>query len=86
MFVLVHVASPRFAYVDKGKTAVALPFAVGQGIADMVMKATDKWRRQREAELRHALAAMRRRDFMAKTNKPMTIKAIVIGVHAGRIA
>jgi hypothetical protein len=75
VFVFVHVASPRFAYVDKGKTKVALPYAVGRGIADMVTKATDKWRRQREAELRHASAAARRREFMEKPDKPMTIKA-----------
>jgi hypothetical protein len=76
VFVFVHVASPRFVFVDKGKTAVTLPVRVAEGLAYMVIKATDKWRRQKEAEVRHATAALRRRDRLTRAlaDKPMSIK------------
>jgi DNA topoisomerase VI subunit B len=76
VFVFVHVTSPRFTFVDKGKTAVALPPRIAGGLAAMVIKATDKWCRQKEAEVRHATAALRRRDRLTRAlaAKPMSIK------------
>jgi len=76
VFVFVHVASPRFAFVDKGKTAVALPPRVADGLASMVIKATDKWQRQKEAEVRRPIAVLRRRDRLTRAvaDKPISIK------------
>ena len=75
VFVFVHVTAPRFTFVDKGKTAVSLPPRIADGLTDMVVKATEKWRRQKEAEVRHSIAALRRRDRLTRAfaDKPMKI-------------
>lgn len=82
VFVLVHVASPRFTFIDKGKTAVALPVSVARGLTDMVTKATAKWERQKRAEIRHSQAALRRQEALTKRDKPMSIKDAAYEVMA----
>lgn len=82
VFVLAHVASPRFEFTDKGKTTVELPFEVGNALAEMMTKATGKWRRQREAELRNPAAALARRDRFVGSDKPMTVKDAAYEVMA----
>jgi Protein of unknown function C-terminus (DUF2399) len=74
VFVFVHMASPRFAFIDKGKTAVSLPEPVATGLGEMIVKATARWRRQKRAEIRHADAVRRRTELLAKPTKPMSIK------------
>jgi hypothetical protein len=82
VFILVHVTTPRFVFIDKGKTAVQLPHAIARGLTEMAIKATAKWSRQRVAEIRHAAAAARRRDSFTRRDKPMSIKDAAYRVMA----
>jgi hypothetical protein len=74
VFVLVHVALPRFTFIDKGKTAVSLPSEVAHGLTGMVARVTGRWERQKIAEIRHSQAALRRQEALTKSGKPMSIK------------
>jgi hypothetical protein len=58
-FVL-HVASPRLMFLDKGKSDVDLPAEVDNAIVAVVRQVTAQWCKQRRAEERHASAAQRR--------------------------
>jgi hypothetical protein len=82
VFALVHVASPRFTFIDKGKTAVSLPYTVARGLTRMVAKATGRWERQKTAEIRHSQAALRRQEALTTRDKPMSIKEAAYEVMA----
>jgi hypothetical protein len=82
VFAFAHVASPRFAFTDKGKTAVELPHTVARGLTGMMDRATRKWERQKIAEIRHSRAELRRHQAMTKSDKPIQVKEAAYAVMA----
>jgi hypothetical protein len=71
---LLHLASPRLDFLDKGKSSVVLPDEVCQAITGIIMDVTKPWAKQRRAEDRSVSAESRRMDRLAAGDKPMTIK------------
>ena len=69
-----HVASPRLAFLDRGKSSVDLPHQVGKAIVAAVEHVTATWAKQRKAEEREASARLRRDDVLNARTKPMTTK------------
>ena len=45
--------------------------SVAKTIADMLAKSTDRWAKQRKAEIRDANARFRRADRMSRRDRPM---------------
>ena len=45
--------------------------SVAKTIADMLAKSTDRWAKQRKAEIRDANARFRRSDRMSRRDRPM---------------
>jgi DNA topoisomerase VI subunit B len=78
--VFVHAASPRLAFLDRGKARVALPHMVAVRLADLVTSASAKWTKQKRAEIRSSSAFWRRRDAMVKRDKPMKQTAAAASV------
>jgi hypothetical protein len=70
-----HLASPRLAFLDKGKSVVALPDEVDKVITDAVLHVTKAWAKQRKAEERNASAEARRIDRLTKSDRPFSLKA-----------
>jgi hypothetical protein len=77
-----HVASPKLTFLDRGKSAVALPYDVNKAIAAAVRAVTDQWAKQRKAEERNAQARLRRDDALRASAKPMSIRDAAFGVMA----
>jgi hypothetical protein len=74
----VHLTCPRFDFTDKGKSAVELPPVVGLTMEDLVISATRKWTRQREAEIRDHNNILRRQEALdreARKRRPTLTKA-----------
>jgi hypothetical protein len=63
-FVFMHLVSPRLPFKDKGKSEIALASPVWARMRDLVVSATDKWRKQREAEYRHHAAIAKRLEAL----------------------
>jgi DNA topoisomerase VI subunit B len=66
---VVHLACPRVAYTDRGKSAVVIPgkgFELSDAISSGVEAVTAKWAKQRKAEERQASAMSRRRQAMTR--------------------
>jgi hypothetical protein len=81
-FVL-HLATPRPSFLDKGKTIVKLPWQVEDAILDAVRRVTAQWRKHREKEKRDASAQLRRMDVMTAAAKPISVgKAAAIAMTA----
>jgi hypothetical protein len=59
---VVHYASPRVEFADRGKGTLALPPEVTDEIVDLVGAVTKDWAKQRRAELRSATAEARRNE------------------------
>jgi Histidine kinase-, DNA gyrase B-, and HSP90-like ATPase len=78
--VFIHAASPRLAFLDRGKARVALPHTVAGRLADLVTSASAKWTKQKTAEIRSSAAFWRRRDAMIRRDKPMKQKAAAASV------
>ncbi len=74
VIVFAHLAAPRLDFLDKGKSSVALPWGVGETIVGLVEKVTDRWAKQRKAEIRSAGARSRRMDMLSRRDRPVTIK------------
>jgi hypothetical protein len=77
---LAQVVSPRLEFLDRGKARVALPPLVGAKLNELVGAVTDRWRKQRKAEERHASAATRRHEAMTKRDRPVSIKEAAFAV------
>jgi hypothetical protein len=70
-----HLTSPRFAFVDKGKASVWLKDEVVDRMKALIVEATKKWRKQAEAEIRTENASVRREERLAcKQPRAMTKK------------
>ena len=61
---ILHVASPRLTFIDKGKSDVDLPAEVDNAIVAVIQQVTATWCKQRKAEKRDASAKLRRMDVM----------------------
>jgi hypothetical protein len=81
-----HVASPRLAFLDRGKATVDLPNEVTRAIIAAVQQVTMIWAKQRKAEERDRSAALRRMDAMTAAAKPMSIKDAAYRVMASAYA
>ena len=77
-----HVVSPRLEFLDRGKARVSLPLAVSLKLNELVGAVTERWRKQRKAEERHASASARRREAMTSRARPVTIKEAAFEVMA----
>jgi hypothetical protein len=66
-----HVACPRVDYLDRGKSAVALPEAAREAILNVVIGVTKKWTKQRKAEERDRSARQRRDERMIVRERPL---------------
>jgi hypothetical protein len=75
-----HVVSPRLEFLDRGKARVALPQPVGQKLNELVGAVTERWRKQRKAEERHASASARRWEALTKRDRPVSIKEAAFAV------
>ena len=72
--VLVHLACPRVAYTDRGKSAIVMNSrADADALLDAVTAVTRSWTRQRKAELRDRSREIGRRDALARRRR-VTIK------------
>jgi DNA topoisomerase 6 subunit A-like protein len=67
------IPDPRVDYLDRGKSAIDLPFNVSRVIRDLVKSVTKDWCRQRKREEREASTALERRDRLCSTRR-VTIK------------
>jgi hypothetical protein len=77
-----HVATPRPAFLDKGKSVVRLPREVEAPIKDAARQVTDDWAKQRKREEKEANATLKRMDALTKPAKPMSIKDAAFSVMA----
>jgi hypothetical protein len=68
---------PSPDYTDRGKSALSLPYAVGDAIVDAVRAVCAKWAAQKKREDRDRAAALRRREALSAAAKPerITVKA-----------
>lgn len=74
--VAVHVACPRIAYTDRGKSAASFPPAVRAALAGLVQSAVKRWEKQRRAEDRNADRFFRRQQAMRPREKRDTLKDV----------
>lgn len=81
--VFLHIASPRFGFVDYGKTTVALPPSVSAALSDLVEKVTAKWTRQKRSEYRDERARLRREEKFRHKDRPMSLVEAVRFVEPG---
>ncbi len=70
VLVAVHLAIPGASYTDRGKTALSVPYGVGEALFDAVTAVTKRWARQMEAEIRDHGRKLRRREAMTAAAKP----------------
>jgi hypothetical protein len=77
-----HVVSPRFDFLDRGKSRVNLPTPVAEKLEEMIRSATAKWTRQKRAEIRELSALLKRHDAMVSRDKPVSIKEAAYSVMA----
>jgi hypothetical protein len=77
-----HVASPRLAFLDRGKSRVHLPDEVEEAVVAAVRYVTAVWAKQRKAEERKESAKARRHEVMTKPAKPMSIREAAFQVMA----
>jgi hypothetical protein len=68
VFVL-HYTCPRVDYTDRGKSAISLPWDVGEAIKDLVDNVTKGWYAQRKREEKEASRKSERRDRLISTRK-----------------
>jgi hypothetical protein len=73
VFVIIHVAYPRVSYMDRGKSAVTLPYGITNKIEEALTAVTKSWTKQRKAEERHTSAERNRLDRLTRRQK-VTIK------------
>jgi hypothetical protein len=80
VFAFMHLVSPRLAFLDRGKSRVALPREVEWRLFDMVGAVTKRWCKQRKAEERHARAHERRLEALRIEERPMSIREAAFAV------
>lgn len=66
----VHVAIPRAAYTDRGKTQLELPEAAAERLDDCIRLATKAWTQKKKDAERQARKRRKRRKEAAKKSKP----------------
>jgi DNA topoisomerase VI subunit B len=71
---MIHYVCPRVDDLDRGKSAIGLPYFVAKKICELVESVTKAWRRQRKVEERDASRELARHDRLAKTERATTIK------------
>ena len=76
-----HVASPRLAFLDRGKKTVALPYWVNTAVVAAIRHVTAQWTKQRKSEERDRQARLRRDDAM-HASRPMSKKEAAYQVMA----
>lgn len=69
VMVAVHLVYPAATFTDKGKTELALPFAIADAVTDAVTKITAVWTKQRKAEERNHAALARREMKLARQGR-----------------
>ena len=72
--VFLHVASPRFDFLDKGKSSVSLPAAADEAVVKAITFVTDRWAKQRKREERDASARARRHASLTGKDQNVAIK------------
>jgi len=65
--IALHLASPRLAFTDKAKTALALPPDVGLDLIGVVLKITGRWAKAMRAEERDASLEARRLERLSRS-------------------
>ena len=71
--VALHLACPRAEFLDRGKSSVALPDAMSDGIISAVERVTKRWAKQRKREEREASARFNRSRAMTRSRR-VTVK------------
>jgi hypothetical protein len=64
-----HITCPRFAFTDRGKGSIVLPFPMGDYIGDAIKAVSKAWTRQSKAEHREAAARSRRTERLTIKRK-----------------
>jgi DNA topoisomerase VI subunit B len=73
--VFVHAITPRAQFVDRGKSAVAIPISIAEEIEAAAIAVTKDWARQKAREFRDHKASLNRRDRLARpASRNTTIK------------
>ena len=73
VLVLVHLATPRARYTDRGKSAVVIDDVKGGAIVTAVKAVTKAWAAQRKSEEREGRRRESRRDALRRT-RTMSVK------------
>jgi hypothetical protein len=66
---VLHYTCPRADYTDRGKSAISLPWSVGDAVKDLVEKVTKNWYAQRKREEKEASRKYERRDHLISAKK-----------------
>lgn len=77
---IVHLATPRPAFNDRGKTSTSLPGPMGEAVLEAVGSVTKAWSKQRHAEEREA-QAQRNRQQRLKNRKPVGMELMAAMVQ-----
>ena len=64
-----HLVSPRIAFIDKAKSALALPIAASNDLISVVEAVTKKWAHVIKAEERDRAAEARRAERLARSRR-----------------
>jgi DNA topoisomerase VI subunit B len=88
VIVVLHITCPRFAFTDRGKGSIVLPFPMEDYIGEAIASVSKAWTKQSKAEHRHAKAEERREERLSKPEHRVTIKdaAYAVMEHAYRKA
>jgi hypothetical protein len=76
----IHLTAPALDFLDRGKARVALPPTVAGQMVGLVKRVTEKWTKQKTAEIRDRQAYWRRADALRKLNKPMSTREAAFAV------
>lgn len=69
VIVALHITCPRFAFTDRGKGSIVLPFNMRHSLAEAIRLVCKEWTKQRRAEEREASARARRMERLSKRRK-----------------
>jgi DNA topoisomerase VI subunit B len=76
VLVIIHLSCPILAFVDRGKSALALDDEIEAAVEATVIKVTASWAKQIKAEERDASAMQRRRDRLIRSRQVSDKEAV----------
>ena len=69
IIVLVHLATPKPVFTDRGKTSLSLPHDEREAVVSAVLNVIGPWTKQRRREERDAQSWLRRREQLARQKR-----------------